>query len=153
MLPPKPCAVSASHLALRAELEALTIEYWHDVDTNGGQCAAGFYVDDGLYATTLREYRGRAAIENFYSVRRARGSRVSLHLVNNFRLAQATDERALCQYILNLLAADGEPVLPSRPAILVAVVDEESVKQADGSWRCKSRRITPLFRDETPTTG
>jgi hypothetical protein len=140
-------------LALRSALEALTIDYWHEVDAHGGVAAAGFYLEDGVYATTVREYRGRAAIETFYSQRRARGSRVSLHLVNNFRIEQATEDRAHCQYILSLLAADGVPVLPSRPAILVALVDEVAVKQADGAWRYASRRITPLFRDDTPTTG
>ena len=145
--------MSAQLLALRSELEALTIDYWYDVDTNGGAAAAAFYVDDGVYATTLREYRGRDAIEKFYGNRRDRGPRVSLHLVNNFRLAQVGDDRVTCQYILSLLAADGAPVLPSRPAILVAVVEEVAVKQGDGSWLYASRRITPLFRDETPTTG
>jgi hypothetical protein len=140
-------------VALRSELEALTIEYWHDVDANGGAAAPQFYVDEGVYATTVREYRGRAAIETFYGQRRARGSRVSLHLVNNFRIERCTDARAHCQYILSLLAADGVPVLPSRPAILVAIVDEVFVKQAEGSWLFESHRITPMFRDETPTTG
>lgn len=141
-------------LALRAELEALTIDYWHEVDAHGGAAAAAFYTADGVYATTLNEYRGRDAIDAFYGKRRARGERVSLHLVNNFRIEpDSTEARARCQYILSLLAADGEPVLPSRPAILVAVVDEVACRQADGSWLYESRRIHPRFRDETPTTG
>jgi len=36
---------------------------------------------------------------------------------------------------------------------MVAIVDEVVVKKADGSWLYEFRRITPLFRDETPTTG
>lgn len=148
-----PC-LNTESLALRAELEALTIEYWHDVDTHGGAAASTFYTADGVYATTLNEYRGRDAIDAFYGKRRARGARVSLHLVNNFRLdPQSTGSRAACQYILSLFAADGEGVLPSRPAILMAVVDEVVLKQPDGSWLYESRRIHPRFRDETPTTG
>ncbi|MFZ9138372.1 MAG: hypothetical protein ACO24Y_03100 [Hylemonella sp.] len=145
--------MNSEHLELRSRLEALAIDYWHDVDSNGGVGAAKFYVDDGIYATTIREYRGHDAIEDFYLRRRDRGARVSLHLVNNFRLANVNAERVHCQYILSLLAADGQPVLPSQPAILVAVVDEVLVKQIDGAWLYESRRITPLFRGETPTTG
>lgn len=145
--------MNTAHVTLRAELEALTVDYWHDVDANGGVAAAAFYLTDGVYATTIREYRGREAIDAFYARRRDRGARVSLHLVNNFRLVSASAGRAQCQYVMSLLAADGVPVLPSRPAIMVASVEETLVQQASGAWLVESRRITPLFRDETPTTG
>ncbi|WP_420223581.1 nuclear transport factor 2 family protein [Pigmentiphaga litoralis] len=101
----------------------------------------------------MREYRGRAAIEAFYERRRDRGARVSLHVVQNFRIEPESDTRVRCQYILNLYAADGVPVLPSRPAIMLALVEEVVLKQADGTWRYASRRVFPQFRDETPTTG
>jgi hypothetical protein len=54
---------------------------------------------------------------------------------------------------MSLFAADGEPVLPSRPAIMVAIAEEVVVRQADGRWLYESRQLRPLFRDNTPTTG
>jgi hypothetical protein len=140
-------------LALRYELESLTIDFWHEVDINGGGRAAGYYTDDAVFESSVREYRGRAAIEAFYSRRRERGARISLHVVNNFRIEQDSDTRVRCQYILSLFAADGVPVLPSKPAIMLALVEEVVLKQADGSWRYESRRVRPQFRDDTPTTG
>ncbi|CAN5386348.1 hypothetical protein BH09PSE5_BH09PSE5_30630 [soil metagenome] len=143
----------SEQLALRQELEALAIEYWYEVDIKGGSQAPRYYTDDAVFRTSVSEYRGRAALDAFYSRRRDRGARISLHVMNNFRIEPESDTRVRCQYILSLFAADGEPVLPSRPAIMLALVDEVVLKQADGSWLYQSRLVTPQFRDETPTTG
>lgn len=140
-------------LALRYELEALTIDFWHEVDANAGREAAGYYVEDAVFATSVREYHGRAAIDDFYNRRVQRGPRVSLHVVQNFRIVPEDAERVHCQYILSLFAADGVPVLPSRPAIMVAIARETVLRQPDDRWLYASRRLEPLFRDETPTTG
>lgn len=140
-------------ISLRYELEALTIDFWYEVDINGGGQAASYYLDDAVFESSVREYRGRAAIEAFYLRRRERGARISLHVVNNFRIEVESDSRVRCQYILSLFAADGKPVLPSKPAIMLALVEEVVHKQDDGSWRYESRRVRPQFRDDTPTTG
>lgn len=140
-------------LAQRYELEALAIDFWHDVDANGGRNAASYYADDALFATSIREYRGRAAIQDFYNRREQRGQRVSLHLVQNFRIEPQAPGRVRCQYIMSLFAADGEPPLPSRPAIMVAIAEEIAARQPDGRWLYESRRLKPQFRDDTPTTG
>lgn len=140
-------------LALRYELETLAIDFWHEVDANGGREAAGYYIDDAVFATSVREYRGRQAIDDFYNRRVQRGPRVSLHVVQNFRIVPEDAARVRCEYIMSLFAADGAPVLPSRPAIMVAIAEEVVLRQPDGRWLYGSRRLKPLFRDETPTTG
>jgi len=140
-------------LCLRYELESMTIDFWHEVDVKGGENAPAYYTDDAVFESSIREYRGRAAIEDFYARRRQRGNRVSLHLVNNFRIEVDSDSRVRGQYILSLFAADGQPILPSRPAIMMALVEEVFLKQADGTWRYASRRVKAQYRDETPTTG
>ena len=140
-------------LALRYELESLSIDFWHEVDINGGGHAASYYVDDAVFESSVREYRGRAEIEAFYGRRHAPGTRISLHVINNFRIEPESDSRVRCQYILSLFAADGTPVLPSRPAVMLSLVEEVVLKQSDGSWRYASRRVHPQFRDETATKG
>jgi hypothetical protein len=140
-------------LALRHELEALAIDFWHEVDANGGRDAARYYAEDAVFATSIREYRGRDAVHAFYNRREQRGARLSLHVVQNFRIVPLADDRVRCEYIMSLFAADGAPVLPSRPAIMIAIAEEVVRRQPDGSWLYESRRLKPLFRDETPTTG
>lgn len=140
-------------LALRYSLEALTIDFWHEVDANGGREAARFYTEDALFETSIASYQGREAIHAFYNRRQARGPRLSLHVVQNFRIHSVTPDSARCEYILSLFAADGEPVLASRPAIMIAIAEESVIRQPGGEWLFTQRRLRPLFRDETPTTG
>lgn len=141
-------------LALRYELEALTIDFWHEVDQMGGQDAADYYVEDALFVTSVQEYRGREAIRVFYERRRARATpRLSIHIVQNFRIEVESEERVHCRYVMSLFAADGEPVLESRPAIMMALAHETVARQGDGTWLYETRIVNPLFRDGTPTTG
>lgn len=145
--------MTPERLALRYELEAFTVDFWHEVDINGGSRAAAAYLDDAVFATSVREYRGRAELDAFYARRRHWEARVSLHVVSNFRLVAESAETAHCQYALSLLAADGEPVRPSRAPVMLGTVEEVLVRQPDGTWRYASRHVRPMFRDGTLTRG
>lgn len=141
-------------LAIRQELEALLIEYWYDVDMNWGREAHLYYTEDGRYVTSQKTRVGREAIRQFYTDRHDRGARISLHLVQNFRCVVESAERASCNWVLSLYANDGEPILPSKPPIMIADVRDVVLREADGQWRCQSRVIKALFKDfDTPTTG
>ena len=140
-------------LQILREIEDLSIDYWHDVDTNWGKKAHEFYTEDGSYTTSLQTRTGRAAIKEFYDLRENRGDRVARHLINNHKITIHDRNHASADWILSLFAADGKPVLPSRPAIMMADMHDEIVRGPDGRWLYKSRTITALFRDDTPTTG
>lgn len=140
-------------LSIRQELEALAVDYWNEVDANGGERAHEFYTPNAIFSTSMKMRQGQAQIQDFYRIRRQRGPRLSLHIVHNFRLEQVQDGQARCGYIMSLYAADGEPVLPSRPPIMIAAVKETLLRQPDLSWRYSERILTALFRDNTPTTG
>lgn len=141
-------------LRARQELEALAVEYWYEVDVNGGHRAHEFYTDDATFTTSIKTRHGREAIREFYTAREQRGARLSLHVVQNFRVVLEAPNRARCDYIMSLYAADGAPILPSRPAIMVARATELAVRERDdGPWLYADRKLTPLFRDDTPTTG
>jgi ketosteroid isomerase-like protein len=116
---------------LRWELEAFTIDFWHEVDFKDARGAAAYYLDDAVFATSVREYRGRAQLEAFYARRRDQAPRVSVHTLSNFRAEPMSDSRVRCSYTLALFAADGEPVLASRPAVMVATVEEVLVRVGD----------------------
>src|SRR5690606_22253635 len=112
--------VNEPTLLARQQLEALAVEYWYEVDVNGGGRAHAFYTEDATFTTSIKTRRGREAIRDFYTAREQRGPRVSLHVVQNFRVVLNGPNRAYCDYIMSLYAADGEPVLPSKPAIMIA---------------------------------
>lgn len=140
---------------LRAFAETLQglSAYWHDVDTKHGANAHLAFTERGVFATSLREYSGREAIQEFYRARHGKGHRVSRHLVTNLLMEVIEPERRNWRWILILHAAVGEAILPSEPAIMIADVEDEAVHDNDGVWRLKSRRITPQFKSSTPTTG
>ena len=65
--------------------------------------------------------------------RRARAMpRLSIHVVQNFRIEVESPSRVHCRYVMSLFAADGVPVLESRPAIMMAMAHETVTLQVDG---------------------
>jgi SnoaL-like protein len=134
------------------ELTALIVDYWHDVDFNWGRGTGAFYLDDGLFAIGESRMQGRDAIREFYAWREGRGERTARHVVTNFRLDTCNDDGATLRCILLLYAADGAPVLPSLPAILIADEVADCVRGGDGKFRLHSHILTPVFMGGTPPT-
>ena len=137
-----------------AEIEALNVEYWLDVDRHQGAKAHEFFVEDGVFTTSLKSRTGRAAIMEFYQGRQARAKvRTARHVITNQRVIVQDTNNATGDWILLLHAADGGPVLPSLPAIMIADVHDVCQRGTDGLWRYVSRTITAIFKSDTPTTG
>jgi len=140
------------HIA--AEIETLNVEYWLDVDRHQGTQAHAFFVEDGVFTTSLKSRTGRAAIMGFYQGRQAREKvRTARHVITNQLVVVQDADHATGDWILLLHAADGAPVLPSQPAIMIADVHDVCQRGADGHWRYVSRTITAIFKSDTPTTG
>jgi hypothetical protein len=144
---------NAERLRIRHEIEARAIDYWHEVDINDGARAHEYFTAGGVFTSSVKTHSGREAIRAFYAQRKARGPRTSRHVISNFRVVVADRDHASTQWVLSLYAADGAPILPSKPPIMLADVVEHLVREADGVWRYRSRTITAVFRDDTPTTG
>lgn len=130
--------------ALLQALTALEVDYWHEVDLHHGRAGHHFYVPDGLFVIGETRMQGHDAVRGFYAWRQARGARTARHVVTNFRIDRAGEDEATLRCILLLYAADGEPVLPSLPAIMIADVTSDCVRQ-DGRWLYRSHVLTPIF--------
>lgn len=129
-----------------ADLEKLTVDYWHEVDTNWGQRAHEFFVEDGIFqASNDTAFLGRKEIQNFYTWRQSRGARVARHLISNFRVNIEDENHATTNWVLCLYAADGSPILPSLPPILIADSIDVCIRGDDGAWRYVSRTLKSLF--------
>lgn len=129
-----------------AVLHQNLVDYWHEVDLNGGAAVADMYLEDGVFhAGPGKPLVGRAAIAEFYAWRVDRGERVSRHVVTNFR-AEFSDERhATTYHVMLLYAADGQPILPSAPPIFIGDGIDRCVKGDDGIWRYAERNFMALF--------
>ncbi len=140
--------------AIRSLLQRLEAAYWYDVDHNWGANAHAFYAEDGVFDMGLgsKPHVGRAAVQEFYAWRKARGVRTARHIITNFQVQIKNPREAILHCIMSLFAADGEPILPSRPAIMIADVVAEYVLAGDGAWRVRSRSLYPVFMGgEAPT--
>jgi hypothetical protein len=138
--------------SLQDQLTHLEVNYWYDVDFNWGRGADSFYFEDGLFAIGDTLMYGQGAIAGFYKWREERGARTARHVVTNFRVEQVGNGSATLRCILLLYAADGAPVLPSLPAILIADVLSECAIGEDGRYRYRNHILTPIFMGgEAPT--
>ncbi len=128
------------------------VDYWYEVDLKGGLGVSERYVEDGIFEGGNEPLVGRAAIEAFYSWRIGRGQRTSRHVIANFRAEFQSERNAVTHCVMMLYAADGAPILPSTPPIIITDLIDECVKCDDGEWRYKRRTFVPLFQGEIAAT-
>lgn len=144
--------ISGERLALTQELEALCVDYWHEVDTNWGRNAPEYYTEDGEFIGPEASYKGRDTIRKFYKWREERGARTVVHAVVNFQALPEGDDAATCHWFLMLYAADGKPVLPTHPPIQIAYMTDRMVRTSTG-WLVKTRKFENWFVGGTPATN
>ncbi len=128
-------------------LYANLVDYWYRVDIQGGIGVSEMYTEDGVFRGSLKPLVGRGAIQQFYDWRLERGPRTARHVVTNFRAAFEDDTHATSYCIMLLYAADGTPVLPSAPAILISDLIDKWVKGTDGNWLVADRNFVSIFID------
>ena len=121
------------------------VDYWYEVDLKGGAGVSRMYVEDGVFNGGGKPLIGRAAIEQFYTWRQGRGERTSRHVITNFRAEFADPTHATTYCVMLLHAADGAPILPSAPPIMITDLIDRCVKCDDGEWRYVERTFVPLF--------
>ncbi len=138
-------------VAIDSALTALETEYWYDVDHNWGRLAHEFYTVDGVFAIGGKRMAGKDEIRDFYSWREGRGERTARHVISNVRVRCTDATHATLECIMSLYAADGAPVLESRPAIMIADIVSQCILN-DGAWSYTSHELRPLFMGgEAPT--
>ncbi|MES2412295.1 MAG: nuclear transport factor 2 family protein [Pseudomonadota bacterium] len=143
---------SSSDSGLLQALGALVADYWYDVDHHWGRNAHQLYTPEGVFAIGDDVMDGPAAVQTFYKWREGRGAREARHVTSNLRVVQRDADHADLDCILCLYAADGTPVLPSSPPILIADEVAECVRGSDGLWRFKSHFLKPVFKGGAPIT-
>jgi len=131
---------------VRAELEALNVEFWYRVDHLNGAGVDELFTVDGAYSVAHGRNAGRRAIAESYVQRAARGPRVSRHVHSNLRVAIESPTRAHGTSILTLWARDGEAPLQLTLPVSVSDVDDDYVLEVDGMWRIEHRHLTTVFQ-------
>ena len=133
---------------LYAELLALLTDLWFDIDHHGGEHAHHFFTADAELRFSGALFTGAEQIAAVYAGRRARGPRVSRHLITNLRLDDVQAESVDATSSLLLFGDDGVAPRPTTTPAMVGDVTDELVRRA-GGWLIRSRRITYLFIEPT----
>ena len=133
-------------LALWYALNRLMINYWADVDHNGGIEAHEFYLPDALYAVGNNRFEGTDKIRAFYARRREHGTTTTRHLVANLRVFRDGPRHALAVGIMSLYRADGRPPFRgAKPPAMIADFEAQCVLAGDRSWLLQSHLLRPIF--------
>jgi hypothetical protein len=133
-------------LALWYALNRLMINYWADVDHNGGNQAHEFYLPDALYAVGNNRFEGSEKIRAFYARRRQQGSTTTRHLVGNLRVFPDDAQRARAVGIMSLYRADGRPPIRGvRPPAMISDFEAQCVLAEDRLWLFQSHLLRPIF--------
>ena len=134
-------------------LQLLMHDYWFEVDMKGGLgVAERFYTEDAIFEGGGDPLVGHAAIEGFYSWRIGRGVRTSRHVITNFRAEFHDDGTATTYCVMLLFAADGAPILPSTPPIMITDLIDQCVRGPSGQWLYKKRSFVALFQGGVAAT-
>jgi hypothetical protein len=130
------------------EIAALNALFFHRVDREAGVGVAELFAEDGVYIAGPQRAVGRAAIDEAYRARHARGARVSRHVISNHLVVDldtsGPEPIATVESLLSLYAEDGTAPRPAAAPILVADFHDRLVRGPLG-WCYVERRLTPLF--------
>lgn len=138
--------IDPDRITLTQHLHTLLIDYWHDVDSNWGRNAPDYYTEDAEFVGSKHSYKGKEKIREFYKWREDRGARTVIHAVQNFQAEfDGGPDRSICRWFLFLYAADGQPVLPSAPAVSVTLTTDRLVRTGEG-WLVRHRQFVPWFK-------
>ncbi len=133
-------------LPLWYALNRLMINYWAEVDQNGGNNAHEFYLPDALYAVGNNRFEGSEKICAFYERRRRFGNTTTRHLLGNIRIFSVDARHVRVVGVMSLYRADGRPPIRGvRPPAMIADFEAECVLDDDGAWRFQSHLVQPIF--------
>lgn len=136
---------SLQKLLIAREVEQRLLDYWRDVDENAGRHAGSFWTEDAVWEAPARTFKGRAEIQGFFDWRLTRGDRLAVHIVTDLTTVVESTIRASSRWHLLLFAADGVPVLPSKPPAQIAAIEDRWSRSEDGLWLCAHRKFKVLF--------
>jgi hypothetical protein len=131
-------------LGIRLALEDLNAAFTHHLDHGEIEALADLFTTDALYTHGTRESRGRAAIEDLFRQRVAKGPRTSRHIYSGLRLAIESEREATGTSVCLSFAADGTPPLPVKPFLVADFVDRYCLDDG-GRWRFRERHIHRVF--------
>ena len=134
-------------LATRAQIEALSNEYYYRLDHGEAEGVVELFTPDGvLQMGDEAPVVGREALKAYYAARPK--TRITRHVSTNLRLTYIDADHV--EAVRDLTYYHAETTQGSGPYSAVpAVVEyrESVVRGSDGRWRYASRKVDPVFSE------
>ena len=140
-------------LVIAQEIHDRLLDYWREVDENGGRQAGSYWTEDAIWEAPARTFKGRAEIQSFFDWRLTRGDRLAFHMVANLKTIVESETRASSTWYLVLYAADGKPIQPSSAPTQIAAIEDRWSRSGDAPWLCARRKFTVLFESGGALAG
>ena len=140
-------------LLIAKAIEERLLDYWREVDENGGRQAGAYWTEDAVWEAPARTFNGRAEIQSFFDWRLTRGDRLAFHMVANLKTVVESEMRASSTWYLVLYAADGKPIQPSSAPTQIAAIEDRWSRSGDAPWLCARRKFTVLFESGGALAG
>ena len=134
-------------LATRAQIDALSTEYYYRLDHGEGEGVVELFTPDGvLQMGDEAPVVGHEALMAYYAARPK--TRIPRHVSTNLRLTYVDADHVEAVRDLTYYHADTADG-PGPYFAIPAVVEyrESVVRGSDGRWRYASRKVTPLFTE------
>lgn len=130
-------------MGIYSEICQLNARFAWLIDHRSGEGVPQLFIEDGWYGNAQQKVSGRAEIESFYKLRKARGNRVSRHIFSPPVLHEVSAEKVVSTAMMTLFAQDGDG---PHPAHVHLVMDyNDTCVLEDGLWRYKSREMAIVF--------
>lgn len=137
-------AKAEARLLDRVAIEDLIATYLYRLDHGQAVSLAELFTEDGvLDVAATGPLTGPDAIRAYYAKRST--TRTTRHVSTNLYVIFDDPTHAHAVHTLTYYAAEGAPPLPAMAPAGVADYSETLVKGADGKWRFKHRKPTPIF--------
>jgi len=132
-------------MLIRAQVEALAIEYYYRVDHGNSEGVVELFTPDGfLQIADLPPVAGRDALREYYAARSK--TRVTRHLTTNIRLAYIDADHVEMVRDITYFHGEGMDLPPANPSITTYY--ESVVRGEDGQWRFAERVAKPRFSEQ-----
>ncbi len=136
---------AAEDALIRAQIEALTTEYYYRIDHGNAESVAELFTPDGVFKPGgSGPYVGREAIRAYYAARSK--TIVTRHVSTNLRLTYIDPDHVDGLRVITYFRGDpaeGPPPYHTTPGLME--YHESFVRGHDGQWRFASRRVELLF--------
>jgi len=138
------------------ELEQMVVDYWREVDANGGANATRFFSEEIVADFGIIKFSGHEGVQKYYADRleqirktQKEGIRTTRHVFHNLQVEIETEDRATLRFLVATYGGEGHhPIFAGTKPVSISDTRFECRRQSDGQWKIFEFFGEPIFIGE-----